>query len=211
MKKKIYAVKKGRKKGIFYTWEECRKQVDNFSNAEFKSFTALEMAQEFINDDNKNFEIKSLISYVDGSYDKLKKIYGSGIVFLEDPEEKTFSFAGNNKEYAKSRNVAGEISACIYAMEYAKENKYEKIIINHDYIGLEKWCTGSWKTNKIITKAYKNCCDYMCNFLIIKFNWIRGHSGDKHNEMADKLAKKALKDKKYIDVISKYSTLNKTF
>ena len=89
-------------------------------------------------------------------------------------------------------------------MEYAKENGYKKLTINHDYIGLEKWCTGTWKPNKIITKAYKNCYDYIIKFLVVNFNWIRGHSEDKYNTLADTLAKKALKDQKFIDVITKY-------
>ena len=38
MKKKIYAVKNGRKTGIFNEWEECREQVDKYPNAEFRGF-----------------------------------------------------------------------------------------------------------------------------------------------------------------------------
>ena len=37
-KKKIYAVKHGRTTGLFSTWDECRKQVDGFAGARFKSF-----------------------------------------------------------------------------------------------------------------------------------------------------------------------------
>ena len=75
---------------------------------------------------------------MDGSYDSTSKIYGSGVVLLENEDNKTYSFAGNNPEYAKSRNVAGEISAAIYAMEYTQTNKYQRLIINNDYIGIKK-------------------------------------------------------------------------
>ena len=37
---KYYAVKNGRKIGIFETWDECKAQVDGYSGAEYKSFTA---------------------------------------------------------------------------------------------------------------------------------------------------------------------------
>nr|WP_255396816.1 RNase H family protein [Petrotoga sp. SL27] len=147
------------------------------------------------------------MAYVDGSYDLETKIYGSGIVFL-DGEEKHFFFSGNNPEYSSSRNVAGEISASIYAMEYAKEKGYEKIIIHHDYIGLEKWCNGEWKTNKKITIAYKNCYDYFSKLLTIQFSWVRGHSGDRYNTLADQLAKKALENKNFRDLITKYLYTN---
>ena len=38
MKKMIYAVKRGRKTGIFDDWWKCSAQTDKYSNAEFRSF-----------------------------------------------------------------------------------------------------------------------------------------------------------------------------
>jgi len=206
MQKKYYAVKKGRKTGIFETWEECKDQVYGFPNSEFKSFKSKEDAINYLTGSNssKKYQARTLISYVDGSYDSTSKIYGSGVVLLKNEYNKTYSFAGNNPEYAKSRNVAGEISAAIYAMEYTQTNKYEKLIINHDYIGLEKWAKGDWKANKKITIAYKNCYDIFSKLLNIEFVWVKSHSGDYYNELADKLAKKALTEKNFKDLITKY-------
>ena len=39
MKKKIYAVRKGRKTGIFTDWLETYEQIRGYSNAEFRGFT----------------------------------------------------------------------------------------------------------------------------------------------------------------------------
>ena len=47
-KKNYYAVKKGRKIGIYKTWEECKKQIDGFSGAEFKGFSTLNEAKDYI-------------------------------------------------------------------------------------------------------------------------------------------------------------------
>lgn len=47
MAKKYYAVRTGRKTGVFMTWAECQKQVTGFSGAEFKSFPTMEEAQAF--------------------------------------------------------------------------------------------------------------------------------------------------------------------
>ena len=33
-KKKIYAVRKGHKTGLFYTWDECKKAVHGYSGAD---------------------------------------------------------------------------------------------------------------------------------------------------------------------------------
>ena len=50
---KYYAVRKGRVPGIYYSWDECRAQVDKFSGAEFKSFHSEREAELYLNN-NKN-------------------------------------------------------------------------------------------------------------------------------------------------------------
>ena len=65
--------------------------------------------------------------------------------------------------------------------------------VYYDYEGIEKWCTGAWKANKSGTKAYREYYRKISGQLKISFHKVRGHSGDTYNEMADKLAKKALK------------------
>ena len=47
-KKKYYAVQKGRVPGVYLTWDECKKQVDGFSGAAFKSFSTMEEARQFV-------------------------------------------------------------------------------------------------------------------------------------------------------------------
>lgn len=36
MSSKVYAVKKGRHPGIYNSWDDCKKQVNGYSGAEFK-------------------------------------------------------------------------------------------------------------------------------------------------------------------------------
>lgn len=45
MAKKYYVVWKGRKPGIFTTWNECKAQVDGFTGARYKSFPTLGEAE----------------------------------------------------------------------------------------------------------------------------------------------------------------------
>ena len=44
-KQKYYVVWKGRKPGIFTSWEECEKQVKGFAAAQYKSFDSLKEAE----------------------------------------------------------------------------------------------------------------------------------------------------------------------
>ena len=74
MAKKYYAVKTGRKTGVFDTWGECQKQVTGFSGAEFKSFGTLEEARAFAGlgraggSEAAKPDKNSVIAYVDGSF-----------------------------------------------------------------------------------------------------------------------------------------------
>ena len=45
-KKKIYAVRKGNKTGLFYSWDECKKAVHGYSGAEYKGFLTKEEAED---------------------------------------------------------------------------------------------------------------------------------------------------------------------
>ncbi len=48
MAKKYYAVRIGKKPGIYQTWNECKAMVDGFSGAVYKSFTNLAEAKMFL-------------------------------------------------------------------------------------------------------------------------------------------------------------------
>ena len=47
--KKVYAVRNGRKTGIFTTWAECKAQVDGFPGARYKGFTDPNEATAWLN------------------------------------------------------------------------------------------------------------------------------------------------------------------
>ncbi|MCX4326900.1 MAG: ribonuclease H family protein [Lachnospiraceae bacterium] len=190
---KYYVVRNGRTPGIYRTWDECRAQVDGFSGAVYKSFKTEKEALEFypgsIQPDSKSSS-QTVKAYVDGSFYDGRYSYGT--VILRNGREICFSGEDNKKELAAMHNVAGEIEGAKAAMRYAIKEGLEEIIIYHDYEGIAKWCLGEWKTNKEGTKAYKAYYDSIKNQVNIKFVKVKGHSGDKYNDMADRLAKRAL-------------------
>lgn len=47
-KAKVYAVRAGRKTGLFESWDDCKAQVDGFQGAVFKSFPTREAAMEYL-------------------------------------------------------------------------------------------------------------------------------------------------------------------
>ncbi len=193
---KYYAVRQGHKVGIFKTWEECKQSVDGYSGAEYKSFTSLVSAQEYL--DNAEFAPTKTtyppdvaVAYVDGSYNTGTQNFGCGVVILYNGEETTFNQSYDDSELSKMRNVAGEICGAILAMRYCLKYNIKTLHIYYDYQGIEKWCTGAWKTNKPGTARYKDFYDSVKDKINISFHKVKGHSGDKYNDLADKLAKQA--------------------
>ncbi|MEG1427252.1 MAG: RNase H family protein [Oscillospiraceae bacterium] len=90
------------------------------------------------------------------------------------------------------RNVAGEIMGAVSVIQYCVAEKIPRLLIYHDYEGVAKWATGEWKANKEGTKDYKQFCSAMRENLQFSFVKVKGHSGDRYNDVADSLAKAAL-------------------
>lgn len=199
-KQKYYAVKVGRVPGVYTSWDDCEEQVDGFSGAEYKSFGLRDQAEAYLSntfneqsekDEKSNFEA---IAYVDGSYDDSKKAFAyGGVIFWNDYEEQ-FSGRLEDKNLVAMRNVAGEIKAAEYAMQFCLDHDIKSLALYHDYEGIAKWCTGEWSANKEGTKNYKNFYESVKDRLNVNFIKVKGHSGNRYNDLADKLAKEALND-----------------
>ena len=169
-KKKFYAVKQGRKTGMFLTWDDCKKQVMGYPGAIYKSFGTREEAEAYLgvtgaqtdqkdreagitrsvsSGNNKSENTENAVEiYVDGSYHAATKEFSYGMVVLVDGKEEKFSQKMTDPELAQMRNVAGEIKGSEAAMQYALDHKIPSIIIYHDYQGIASWCNGDWKANK---------------------------------------------------------------
>ena len=189
-KKKFYAVRQGRKTGMFLTWDECKKQVMGYPGAIYKSFGTEAEAKEYLGisgcdkcgqgaGENESGVEKTVTTgsvqmektnsdaveiYVDGSYHVGTKEFSYGMVVLIDGKEEKFSQKMTDPELAQMRNVAGEIKGSEAAMQYALDHRIPSIIIYHDYQGIASWCNGDWKANKPGTIAYRQKKRYTSNF-----------------------------------------------
>lgn len=200
-KKNVYAVKKGKTVGLFYSWNECNAAISGYPGAEFKGFQTeaearayLEGKQEKqINQDTKENPDKALIAYVDGSFDEKIGKYSFGCIILT-PSGETIKESGNGSEpdSLAIRNVAGEMLGAMYAVQWAINNGYEAIELRYDYEGIEKWAIGIWKAKNALAQKYAAFMKNKQNHIKVSFQKVKAHSGDCYNEQADKLAKSAL-------------------
>ncbi len=189
---KFYAVRNGRKTGIFETWPIAEKQVKGFPGAQYKSFTSKEEAENYLSPKSaQTNEDSDWQAYVDGSFNKVKQQYGSGIVIIEKGDvKKEISLSGKNRDFLESYQIAGEIEGALEAMRWGIKNLISDISIFYDYQGIESWALGEWKANKAISKYYIKEFQKLSSKIGVNFIKVAAHTGDKYNERADELAKK---------------------
>lgn len=219
MAKKYYAVKQGKKTGIFTTWNECRQNVHGYPGAEYKSFTNKADAESYLHGVQEGDEIvkdqtdevdSEVVAYVDGSFNKESNEFSYGAVIFYESEQLHFNEKINDPELVSMRNVAGEIKGSEKAMAFAIEQGAKTLAIHHDYEGVAKWCTGEWKANKPGTIGYKKFYDEIKKDVKIRFVKVKSHSGDEFNDLADRLAKEAFAKTEYeSDTVAKTSEKTK--
>ena len=196
-----YAVRKGKKPGIYETWDEAKAMITGFYKAEHKKFKTREEAEAFL--ENRDVwkerieeELKQgyLVAFTDGSFDKALKRYSYGVLLiLPSGEEENLYGYGEDEKFMDSQNIIGEVLGVLKTLEWAIAKGYAKIKIYHDYSGLSKWALGEWKANAVVSQMYvKEYKEKYEGKIQVEFVKVPGHSNIAYNEMADSLAKFAL-------------------
>jgi ribonuclease HI len=216
--KKFYAVRKGKKTGVFTSWADCKSSIDGFSGAEYRGFATedealeyLEMNHTGIMSDNTGNDClvhmqqdtiqkempdeNTLLAYVDGSYNDGMKKYSFGCVFIL-PDGRIYTECGNgdNPRSLEQRNVTGEMLGAMYAVKTAIKNGYKAVEICYDYQGIEAWVTGAWRSKNELTQKYSASMRQWAQNIQITFTKVAAHTNVKYNELADETAKKGLKE-----------------
>ena len=132
--------------------------------------------------------------FTDGSYSTKYTIRigaGSGVVENDEIIEE-FMLYRDNEEMAQMRQICGELIASMESVRIAIQRGYDLVCINYDYLGVEMWVNGKWKTKNKYTEMYKNYMNEMSKKIKIEFIKVKAHSDNCFNKYADYLAKKSL-------------------
>ncbi|MBT3674982.1 MAG: ribonuclease HI [Proteobacteria bacterium] len=115
------------------------------------------------------------------------------------------TFEGSSKEMfggkLDSTNNQMELSAAIEGLAALKEPCNVDLFTDSKYVmdGITQWIH-NWKKNSWRTAAKKDVknkelwskLDELINFHQVQWHWVKGHSGDVGNEIADQLANKGI-------------------
>lgn len=200
-----YAVKRGHKVGIFDTWAECLENTKKFKKAIYRKFDTIEEAQEFMDApidepvEMTSDEINVLVanpefvhSFVDGSCDSEKSIYGYGGYLRANGAKHVLVGRGDNKEMAISLNVSGELLGAVKVTEKAIELGLKEFTMFYDYAGIEGWATGRYKLRIPVSIAYNEVMTRLMKQVDVKFVKVKAHTNIAGNEEVDQLAKMAV-------------------
>ena len=189
LRRRYYAVKVGRKPGIYKTWEECKAQVDHFPGNVFKGFDKYEEARDFMKPKQPDLFQYEAKAYTDGSYDDESGHAGYACILLH--KDSKYLIQGKIVD-TDSRQIIGELFACRKAIQKAISLGIKSLQIYFDYIGVELWANGEWEAKKEVTKDYLSFINSVKDDIKLGFVKVKAHSGNPLNEEVDKYAKQAI-------------------
>ncbi len=190
---KYYAIKDETHKVIVESWEEAQSVIKECKGPKYKSFSIKEEAIAYLEDRPFSDGVTEPKAYIDGSFNSKTSVYGFGAILIIDNKEYTFKKGYEEiDEYTENRNVAGEIKAAGFIINYAYKNGIKRLHIFFDYQGIESWYTKAWKANTKIAIEYQKFSDLMNGKIEVVFHKVKRHTNNEYNDKVDRLAKEAV-------------------
>lgn len=150
-----------------------------------------------INEIEEEFPDNSMhyIAYTDGSCDNLSKerAGGSAYVILKNGEIARIK----NHGQLNTSNNRMELLAIISAVNACPKGAYVDIYTDSQYCILVLSKSYKPKKNPDLYELFKKCAAHVAG---VRFHWVKGHDGNKYNELADQLAYGA-----YCDICDQYN------
>lgn len=145
-KKKFYVVWNGHKKGVFSSWEDCKKSIDGFKNATYKAFADKTAATIAFKNSYDDYKGKATKKGVLSATEKLK--YGQPLLesiavdaaCSGNPGKMEYRgvLTHNKKQifrkgpYKKGTNNIGEFLALVHGIALLKSKNKERVPIYSD-------------------------------------------------------------------------------
>jgi ribonuclease HI len=148
--------------------------------------------------------MKSVKIYTDGACSKNPGPGGYGVILKYGSKVKELS-AG----FKKTTNNRMELMAIIAGLSALKEKCQVTVYSDSKYVvdsvvknWARRWEKNNWYRNKNEKALNPDLWQELLNLIdqhVVKFEWVKGHTGHKENERCDKIAVKAAKGQNLFD------------
>ena len=211
MAKKFYAVKRGRKTGLYTVWAECAAQVKGFQGAVYKGFMTENEARAWLGGADARAEQPraaaemaapsapdaDYIIHTDGSCLRNPGGAGGWAAVIETAatgavEEKS----GGDPETTNNRM---ELTAALMALSAVPEGARVALYTDSQYLKnaftkfwLPAWKKRGWKKadgEPVLNQDLWVQLDAAFAARQVQFHWVKGHAGNPRNERCDVLAR----------------------
>lgn len=200
-KYKYYAVKVGRKPGIYDNWKDTEAQIKGFPGQLYRGFNSKEEALKYLNKGKKqsnspetpdDLKEGEALAYVDGSFDESEGDGGYGVVFCKKGGEIEYIWGRTtDSRILKERNIGCELLAATHAYAKAVNEGVKKLYLYYDYQGIGSYIAGDFRPDTDLAREYVNYfATYIAPYVKVIFIKVKGHSGVEFNEKADELARR---------------------
>ncbi|TMU55230.1 viroplasmin family protein [Flagellimonas algicola] len=164
-KKKFYVVWKGKRPGIFESWDDCKAQITGFKGAQYKSFSTFDEAKKAYNGNyleykgtskgKKELSPEELLRIGDPNYNSISVDAASsgnpGKMEYQGVDTKTKKLLFKQGPFEQGTNNIGEFLALVHGLAFLKERKSERVIYSDSRIAIGWVCK-----KKCGTKLKKN-------------------------------------------------------
>lgn len=156
------------------------------SSANVKTYKSYINPEEIMND-------YEFIAFVDGSYDRGNRVFGSGVIVLNPKENSYDTYYNAGYDKWDQWNIVGELESVKVALNKAKELGKKNIAIYHDLKNIALWASGEWQAKNEYTQEYVKYMEEISKELNICFVKVKAHSNESvYNDLADEAAKGAI-------------------
>ncbi|MHA8137533.1 ribonuclease H family protein [Lactobacillaceae bacterium Scapto_B20] len=214
MPNKYYAVRRGRKPGIYNSWPECQEQVTGFNGARFKGFTDLDEAKAFVDGQDLSTTSQStakpmkdaIVVYTDGGSRNHGNQKGKHVKTTDKASWAYLIITADGKRSSDSDGELGatnnrmEIMALIKALQSLLDQNLQsepvQVISDSKYVldsitkhWLSGWQRRGWQTSTgqpvKNEQLWRQVAELLKQFPNIQYQWTKGHADDPGNQFVD--------------------------
>lgn len=141
-KEKFYTVWKGKRPGVYATWEDCKAVITGYTGAQYKSFSTFEEAKKAYNSNYEEYKGKKnstpsltpeqLIKIGQPNYHSISVDAASsgnpGIMEYQGVDTKSGKKLFRQGPFGDGTNNIGEFLAIVHGLAFLKQHKSDRII-----------------------------------------------------------------------------------